>query len=286
MGPVLWSSDLDDLREEESDRSRLAPRHAAQHPALHGHRARAGQRLLGVQRSRQLDRRVRLRAPITASAWTTTATAASLEYAAGSIKYAPGIPSHLVYRAADAMLYVADTGNGRIVKLDTESGVRGVEAPDEGAPDRRPHRMNDAVLTDVVAARRAHGAVGPRAPRRPALRHDNATGRILAFDLEGKQLNSLDTGLGAGALAGLAFGPDGKLYFVDMVGEPRAPHRPHAQLIPRDRGVVERADDPGDRLRLLVPLAGDDDNVVALGLVDRAANGPLAIGLFADVARW
>jgi len=45
---------------------------------------------------------------------------------------------------------------------------------------------------------------------------DNANGRISAFTLDGERANYLDTGLDAGALSGLAFGPDGKLYFVDM----------------------------------------------------------------------
>ena len=36
--------------------------------------------------------------------------------------------------------------------------------------------------------------------------------------MEGELLNYLDTGLGEGRLSGITFGPDGKLYFVDMVG--------------------------------------------------------------------
>jgi hypothetical protein len=31
-------------------------------------------------------------------------------------------------------------------------------------------------------------------------------------------VSHLDTGLPSGAFSGLAFGPDGKLYFVDMIG--------------------------------------------------------------------
>jgi sugar lactone lactonase YvrE len=32
------------------------------------------------------------------------------------------------------------------------------------------------------------------------------------------QVNYLDTGLPAGSLSGMAFGPDKKLYFVDVLG--------------------------------------------------------------------
>jgi hypothetical protein len=41
-------------------------------------------------------------------------------------------------------------------------------------------------------------------------------GMIHAFELGGTRVNYLDTGRGEGALAGFAFGPDGKVYLVDM----------------------------------------------------------------------
>lgn len=48
---------------------------------------------------------------------------------------------------------------------------------------------------------------------------DYATGRISAFSFDGKLVNSVDTGLGEGALSGMSFGPDGRLYLVDMRGD-------------------------------------------------------------------
>ncbi len=36
--------------------------------------------------------------------------------------------------------------------------------------------------------------------------------------MTGKRVNYLDTGLPKGALMGMAFGPEGKLYFVDAIG--------------------------------------------------------------------
>ena len=48
---------------------------------------------------------------------------------------------------------------------------------------------------------------------------DNATSRISAFRIDtGERVNWLDTGLPAGSIMGLTFGPDGKIYFVDAVG--------------------------------------------------------------------
>ncbi len=144
------------------------------------------------------------------------ADGASLEYVRGTLKYVEGVPGHMVYRAADASLYVADTGNGRIGRLDTKSGVRGTKLATK-EPQRGGHYLMDgATFTDVVT--------GLDAPSGLELRNDmlyvseNGTGKIHAYTLDGKRVNTLDTKLGKGALAGLTFGPDGKLYFVDMVG--------------------------------------------------------------------
>jgi hypothetical protein len=46
---------------------------------------------------------------------------------------------------------------------------------------------------------------------------DHATSKIHAFDLTGRLVRSLDTGLPARSLAGLAVGPDAKIYLVDVV---------------------------------------------------------------------
>lgn len=142
----------------------------------------------------------------------------SLEYARGLIKYAPGVPSHLVYRAADAMLYVADTGNGRVVKLDTTSGTRGARLSAKEPLDLGHFRMDGALLSEVVPPGALVTPSGIELAHDLLYVSDHGTGRVVAFDLAGNQVNALDTGLGPGALAGMAFGPDGKLYVVDMLG--------------------------------------------------------------------
>jgi outer membrane protein assembly factor BamB len=48
---------------------------------------------------------------------------------------------------------------------------------------------------------------------------DRGSGVISAYDVEAnRKIRSLDTGLGAGALTALSYGPDGKLYFSDIAG--------------------------------------------------------------------
>jgi len=144
---------------------------------------------------------------------------ASLEYVRGQLGYAPGIPSHMVFHAATAMLYIADAAHGRVVALDTKSGTLGARLPSKERQQGGHHQMNDAVLTELVPPGVLKAPSGVELRGDVLFVSDNATGRIAAFDLQGNQLEALDTGLGAGALSGMAFGPDGRLYFVDMVGE-------------------------------------------------------------------
>ena len=142
----------------------------------------------------------------------------TFRYVTGQVKYAKGVPSHLAYHAADQTLFIADSGNGRIAKLDTTTGQRGTPLKTL-EPQGPAVQMNGAMLEDAVPA-----GTDLRAPSGLEIHNeilyvsDNASGLIYAYSLDGKQLNFLDTGLGAGALAGLAFGPDDKLYFVDMTG--------------------------------------------------------------------
>ena len=141
------------------------------------------------------------------------------EYARGAFKYVEGVPSHLAYRGADAMLFIADTGNARVAKLDTKSGTKGTKLISK-EPMAGYFRMDAATLTDVVTA--DSGML--TAPSGLELRNDfvyvsdNANGRISAFTLDGERVNWIDTGLPPGSLGGMAFGPDDKLYFVDMLG--------------------------------------------------------------------
>jgi sugar lactone lactonase YvrE len=46
---------------------------------------------------------------------------------------------------------------------------------------------------------------------------DNATSRIWWFDFDGTAIGSVDTGLAAGSLSGIAIGPDSKLYVSDLL---------------------------------------------------------------------
>lgn len=138
-------------------------------------------------------------------------------FATGELSRVANVPSHLAFDAESGMLYVADTGNGRVVRLDTRVETTPSmprlrttigETPLYGVPD--------ASVEEVVGAA---GELGQ--PSGLALRNgliyvgDYANGRISAFRPSGERVNWLDTGLGENTLSGIAFGPEGRLFAVD-----------------------------------------------------------------------
>ncbi|MBK8206467.1 MAG: hypothetical protein IPK87_06670 [Planctomycetes bacterium] len=136
-------------------------------------------------------------------------------YAKGQVATVSGVPLGMYYHPTSKLLYVSDTGNGRIVALDTQSGNAPVVVA-SFTSDGTDYEVTGATVTNVVAP-------GTLLSQPSGLEFyngllyvcDHATGIIHAFDLNGTRVNWLDTGLGSNALTGLAFGPDNKLYFCD-----------------------------------------------------------------------
>ncbi|WP_063752097.1 hypothetical protein [Sorangium cellulosum] len=143
------------------------------------------------------------------------ADGAILRYAAGEVLGTDDAPSHVFYRAEDRHLYVADTGHGRLLKLDTASGTPGASF-DGQEPVRARKHVDGATLTELVPPGTLEAPSGIEVHEGIVYATDHATSRFYAFDLTGRLVRTLDTGLPAGSLAGFTFGPDGKLYFVDL----------------------------------------------------------------------
>jgi DNA-binding beta-propeller fold protein YncE len=134
----------------------------------------------------------------------------------GDLMGEPAVPSHLVYDPEDASLYIADTGNGRIVRLDTASGSAGASFP--GHEDVETRRwIEDAVFEEIVPPGVVEAPSGLELFGGLLYVSDSQSGRFYAFDLEGELLHEVDTELGPGSLAGFAFGPEGRIYFADRL---------------------------------------------------------------------
>lgn len=136
-------------------------------------------------------------------------------YVPGTMTGAEGISSHLVLDPTSRQLYIADTGAGRVVKLDTASGTVGGSFSGNEPAVRR--YIEDAIMTDVVPPGVLTSPSGLELHDGLLFVSDTATSRFYAFDLEGKLVRQLETGFAPGSLGGFTFGPDGKIWFVDLL---------------------------------------------------------------------
>lgn len=143
-------------------------------------------------------------------------------YAVSGIRYVPGIPSHLAWDGLGKRLYMADSGNARVVKFDPSSVTTQTPMSRQDNVDELATALDmaGAQVQDFVPA-----SYGLKLPSGVELHEqrlyvsDNETGIIYRFALDGTPLGKLTIpGVTSRGLAGLAFGPDGKLYFVDMGG--------------------------------------------------------------------
>ena len=139
-------------------------------------------------------------------------------YAMGKVKgVEDGTPSHVFFDSTDNFLYVADTGNARIVRLDTTKGTKG-----DGLERRNEILEEEAVMggttvEELVAPGTLSKPSGLEVKGNLIYVTDTATSTFHVFDKTGLEVRKLKTDLPAGSLSGMAFGPGGKLFFADKV---------------------------------------------------------------------
>ncbi|MFN7143333.1 MAG: hypothetical protein ACK4YP_06120 [Myxococcota bacterium] len=122
-------------------------------------------------------------------------------------------PGHMAFDPETGLLYVADTGANRVLWIDTATGEKGENLPVVEAGTK--HYEWTGVEWGVLIE-------GIDKPGGLALGDDRlyvgewGTGVIYEYDLEGTEIRSLDTGVGAEALHGIHLGPDGKMWVAEI----------------------------------------------------------------------
>jgi len=135
------------------------------------------------------------------------------------MSWVENVPSHMEFHQESKMLYVADTGNNRIVALDTASGTRGKKVGPLADGHSEQYAMDGALLFTVVDG----ASIGMIQPSGLAIDRDvlyigdHATSTIYAFTLEGELLDYLETTVPAGNLMGLELDEAGNIYTLNAV---------------------------------------------------------------------
>lgn len=123
-----------------------------------------------------------------------------------------GVPGHLFLDKATGWLYVADTGAGRVYRMDTRSGTRSRTLTPRNEPLAEYSEYRGQTIEVLME--------GLDKPSGIALDGDTlfvslfGTGEIVAFDLNGgSELQRISTH--AAGISGLTLGADAKLWYVN-----------------------------------------------------------------------
>ena len=135
-----------------------------------------------------------------------------MRYAGTSVTRVANVPGHMELDHATGMLYVADTGGGRIMRLDTKTGSNTGALPGE---------WDGAEYTGVAGADFQVVVEGLDEPSGLALSagrifvSEHGSGDVIAYDLEGNELDRMSTP--AAAIMGITIGPAGDLWYADPI---------------------------------------------------------------------
>jgi hypothetical protein len=133
-------------------------------------------------------------------------------YSDATLTRVTNVPGHLELDHATGMLYVADTGGSRIMRLDTASGTNNGTLPGD---------WDGAEYTGVTGADFQVLVDGIDEPSGLALHEgrlfvaEHGTSDIVAFDLDGNEIDRLHTP--AMHVMGITIGPAGDLWYADPV---------------------------------------------------------------------
>ena len=135
-----------------------------------------------------------------------------LRYVEGEVERVDDVPSHLVFDHETKLLYIADTGNRRIAVLYTQTGEMGARLPQVDATPYPVHNRMDDALIETFVSKDLVEPSGIALYDGHVWVSDHATGRIAAYDMKGTLVDWVNVEPG---IMGIAFGPDGSLYYAN-----------------------------------------------------------------------
>jgi hypothetical protein len=123
------------------------------------------------------------------------------------------VPSHMLVDDASGLLFIADTGNARVLTMDTASGRSAGTIPPHFEILAEFSEWTDVDHEVLVSS-------GLVLPSGIALADDRLfvsdfeTGQIVAYAMDGRELDRIDLPDGRGVM-GITIGPEGYLWYVD-----------------------------------------------------------------------
>lgn len=137
-------------------------------------------------------------------------------YAKGEFSRVEGVPSHAAYDAATGLVYLADTGNSRVLVMDPSTATPGGPIATY-EPLHASGEMVGATVEDFVPEGSLEQPSGLVLHDGELIVTDHATSQVHVYSLASRKLvASYDTELPSGSLAGVSVGPDDKIYLTDM----------------------------------------------------------------------
>lgn len=140
------------------------------------------------------------------------------QHLAGEIGHVDNLAAHLEIAPGTRWLYIADPANTRILRMDIDSGEfsERLRVSEPGTTYEDWTNTTWEVFLEGSAAG-FDKVSGLEFVGDTLIVSDNTSGEIIAFDQDGTEVDRISTGLGEGAIMGMAVRSDTELWFTDAV---------------------------------------------------------------------
>lgn len=126
------------------------------------------------------------------------------------------VPSHLILDKATGWLYIVDTGNDRVLRMNTNTGT--VKAPLSQTEAVAEYSEMENVVSETVINTGLTRPCGIDLLGNKIIVGDYTTGDILFYDISAMPATHLGTiSTGAAGLTGLKIGPEGNIWFTNRL---------------------------------------------------------------------